>query len=44
MESGVSDPIVTPAIANLVRVLRNFHRIGRIVHDVPTLAGVSAPL
>lgn len=44
MESGGSDPIVTQAIANLVGVLRNFHRFGRTPDDVPTLAGVSAPL
>lgn len=44
MESSVSDPIVTQAIANLVRVLRNFHRIGRLVHDDRALAGVAGPL
>jgi hypothetical protein len=44
MESGMSDPIVTEAMANLVGVLRNFHRIGCIAHDVRALAGVAGRL
>ena len=44
MKRQVSDPIVTPPWANLVRLLRTIHRIGETPPIVRALAGVAGPL